>query len=115
MALERYNIANNPIDASADKKILIAIDAAFYGIQINYSGFVPNANTGFKLSRTYSDNPQENNLVEIADASFVITDASGVVIFKNAVAEAGSFLVLEYTSDSNHADAEYSIITNFRN
>lgn len=115
MALQQFNKNENTFDASVDQSILIGVDAGFYGIQIEYKNFTPGANTGFKLSRTYSNNPQPSNIIEITDAGYLITDEDGVVVFKNGIVEVATFLVVDYTADSNAETSEFTITTNFRN
>lgn len=114
MALENYNIASNPIDASADRKIVFPLNSDFYQIAIAYSGFTPGAATGFKLHRSVGTNPTEASFNLIADSEQIIADASGTVIYRNEGEERSDFLMLEYTADSNAVDSIYSIITNNR-
>lgn len=114
MALQQFKLSDNPINASADKKILIPLNSDFYQLHIPYSGFVPGAATGFKLHRSVGTNPTEASFSEITDSEVIIADENGVIIYRNDEPERADFLMLEYTADGNDAGATYSITKNIR-
>ncbi len=109
MAIEQYDIKNNPYDASVDHKILIPLNSDHYMMQINYAGFVPEAGTAFKLQRIASTNPKEDDLIEIAESEQIIADANGNVIYSNDLPEKADFLCLEYTADGNEAGSTFTV------
>jgi len=101
MALERFKENPTSFDASQNHKILIPLNSDFYKMRIGYSGFVSGAGTGFKVHSVVSTDPKESELVEIPDSEQIIADASGNVIYSNALPEKADFLCLEYTADGN--------------
>ena len=114
MALEKFELANNPFDATVNRKLLIPLNADFYQLHIAYNTFTPGAGTGFKLHRSVGSNPTEASFSLIASSEQLIADASGTVVYQNELPERADFLMLEYTADTNGAGSNYSLTKNIR-
>lgn len=109
MALTQYSKNDNTYNGTTDVKILIPLNNNHYMMQINYSGFNPGVNTGFKLHKVASTNPVESELIEVAGSEKFINDESGKIAYSNVEPELADFLVLEYTADGNSGTPQFYV------